>query len=321
LSHTGYAKSQPLDTYRAQRRGGRGKAATSIKAEDFIDKLFVANTHDTILCFSSKGKVYWLKVYELPQAGRIARGKPMVNLLPLEDGERISAILPIREYSPDKYVLLATSDGTVKKTALPDYSRPRASGIIAVDLRDDDQLIGVAITDGGQDIILVSDSGKAIRFAESEVRPMGRAAHGVRGIRLGSGQRVISLMMVEQHSITLLVATERGYGKRTSVDAFPCQRRGGQGVIAIQASARNGNLVGAVMVAEDDEIMLITDAGTLVRTPAKDISVLGRNTMGVTLIRLSGQERLVEVERIESLNGEEEEDDVETPVGEHDPSA
>lgn len=306
LSHTGYAKSQPLDTYRAQRRGGRGKAATSIKAEDFIDKLFVANTHDTILCFSSKGKVYWLKVYELPQAGRIARGKPMVNLLPLEDGERINAILPVREYSPDKYVLMATSDGTVKKTALPDFSRPRASGIIAVDLREDEQLIGVSITDGGQDIILVSDSGKAIRFAESEVRSMGRTAHGVRGIRLSPGQRVISLILVEQHSMTLLVATERGFGKRTFVDSFPRQRRGGQGVIAIQASERNGNIVGAVTVAEDDEIMLITDAGTLVRTPAKDISVLGRNTIGVTLIRLSGQERLVEVERIESLNGEEE---------------
>lgn len=307
LSHAGYAKSQPLDTYRAQRRGGRGKAATSIKAEDFIDKLFVANTHDTILCFSSKGKVYWLKVYELPQAGRVARGKPMVNLLPLEEGERISAILPIREYSADKYVLMATSVGTVKKTALPDFSRPRASGIIAVDLRGDDRLIGVAITDGGQDIILVSDCGKAIRFAEHEVRPMGRTAHGVRGIRLGSEQRVISLLIVEEKPVTMLVATEQGFGKRTDVHAFPRQRRGGQGVIAIQTTERNGKVVGAEMVADDDEIMLISDGGTLVRTPAGDISVLGRNTQGVTLIRLSDQERLVEVERVESLNGVEDE--------------
>jgi DNA gyrase subunit A len=307
LSHAGYAKSQPLDTYRAQRRGGRGKAATSFKAEDFIDKLFVANSHDTILCFSSSGKVYWLKAYELPQAGRIARGKPMVNLLPLEDGERITAILPIRDYSPDQYILMATSYGIVKKTALPDFSRPRSNGIIAIDLREADRLIGVAITDGTRDIILVSDAGKAIRFSETDVRPTGRTAQGVRGIRLGRAQQMISLMIAD-HKSTILVATEQGYGKRTPIEAFPRQGRGGQGVIAIQASARNGHVIGAVMVSEGDEIMLISDGGTLVRTPVKDISVTGRNTQGVTLIRLSGSEQLVQVERIERINGKEQED-------------
>ncbi|MEN8128783.1 MAG: DNA gyrase subunit A [Pseudomonadota bacterium] len=307
LSHVGYAKSQPLDTYRAQRRGGRGKTATSFKAEDFIDKLFVANTHDTILCFSSNGKVYWLKVYELPQASRTARGKPMVNLLPLEAGERISAILPVREYSAQQYILMATSAGTVKKTALTDFSRPRANGIIAIDLREQEHLIGVSITDGSQDIMLISDAGKAVRFPETQVRPMGRTAHGVRGIRLGSAKRVISLMIIDPQSPTMLVATEKGFGKRTPVEAFPSQRRGGQGVIAIQTSGRNGRVIGAVMVGEDDEIMLITNGGTLVRTPVGDVSVMGRNTQGVTLVRLSRDEQLVEVERIERINGEEDE--------------
>ncbi len=306
LSHRGYAKSQPLTTYRAQRRGGRGKAATSIKAEDFIDKLFVASTHDTILCFSSKGKVYWLKVYQLPQAGRIAHGKPMVNLLPLEEGERINAVLPIREYSAEKFIVLATSGGTLKKTALPDFSRPRTSGIIAIDLRENDQLIGVDITDGTKDVILISDSGKAIRFEESEVRPMGRTAVGVRGIRLGLNQQVISLIIAGQETaeMEVLVATEYGFGKRTPVDVFPRQKRGGQGVIAIQSSSRNGRVIGAVLTSDDDEIMLITDGGTLVRTPVEDISVMGRNTQGVTLIRLGSGEKLVEVERIERINGD-----------------
>ena len=307
LSHAGYAKSQPLDTYRAQRRGGRGKTATTFKEEDFIDKLFIANTHDTILCFSSEGKVYWLKVYELPQAGRVARGKPIVNLLPLEPGERINAVLPVREFAADSFVIMATSGGTIKKTALPDFSRPRASGIIAIDLREHDQLIGVALTDGNQDVLLVSDSGKAIRFRESDVRSMGRTASGVRGIRLGPGQRVISLMIAPEDDSDhgVLVATEHGFGKRTPVQAFPCQNRGGRGVIAIQTSARNGNVIGAVLVEAEDEIMLITTGGTLVRTPVDDISVLGRNTQGVTLIRMSSEERLVELARIESLNGED----------------
>lgn len=311
LSHAGYAKSQPLNTYRAQRRGGRGRAATSFKAEDFIDKLFVANSHDTILCFSSKGKSYWLKVYQLPQASRTARGKPIVNLLPLEEGERINAILPIREYSADQYILMATSGGIVKKTALPDFSRPRASGIIAIDLRENDQLIGVDITDGTKDVIVVSDSGKAIRFAESEVRSMGRTAAGVRAIRFGVQQRVISLIVTGQEASeqAILVATECGYGKRTPVAAFPRQKRGGQGVIAIQSSPRNGKVIGAVLTCEEDEIMLITDGGTLVRTPVKDISEMGRNTQGVTLIRLGGDESLVEVERIASINGDDEEGD------------
>jgi DNA gyrase subunit A len=307
LSHAGYAKSQPLDTYRAQRRGGRGKTATTFKEEDFIDKLFIANTHDTILCFSSEGKVYWLKVYELPQAGRVARGKPIVNLLPLEPGERINAVLPVREFSADHFVIMATSAGTVKKTALPDFSRPRGSGIIAIDLREHDQLIGVALTDGNQHVLLVSDSGKAIRFRESDVRSMGRTAGGVRGIRLGPSQRVISLMIAPQgdsdHGV--LVATERGFGKRTPVQAFPCQKRGGQGVMAIQTSARNGSVIGAVLVGGEDEIMLITTGGTLVRTPVEDISVMGRNTQGVTLIRMSPDERLVELASIESLNGKD----------------
>ncbi|MGI9305000.1 MAG: DNA gyrase C-terminal beta-propeller domain-containing protein, partial [Gammaproteobacteria bacterium] len=305
LSHSGYAKSQPLDAYRAQRRGGRGKMATSFKDQDFIDKLFVANTHDTILCFSSRGKLYWLKVYELPQAGRSARGKPMVNLLPLEEGERINAVLPIREYADDRFVLMATGNGTVKKTRLSEFSRPRPSGIIAVDLRGSDQLIGVAITDGNQDIVLTGSAGKAIRFNENNVRPMGRTAGGVRGIKLGSGQRVISLIAVEPGAENaVLVATESGFGKRTALPDFPLQKRGGQGVICIQTNQRNGPVVGAVQVMPDDEIMLITNGGTLVRTPVQDVSAMGRNTQGVILIRLSDEEKLVEMERIARLNGD-----------------
>jgi DNA gyrase subunit A len=306
LSHAGYAKSQPLDTYRAQRRGGRGKAAASFKAEDFIDKLFVANTHDTILCFSSRGKVYWLKVYELPHGGRTARGKPMVNLLPLEEGERINAVRPIREFAENCFVLMATSRGIIKKTPLIEFSRPRPSGIIAIDLHKKDALIGVAITDGTKDVMLVSNAGKAIRFNESEVRSMGRTASGVRGIRLSSDQRVISLLTVDGEAAkrAVLIATEHGFGKRTKVADFPCYGRGGQGVIAIQFSERNGVVVGAELVGCDDEIMLITDSGNLVRTGVAGISVVGRNTQGVTLIRLGGGERLVEVERIDGLNGE-----------------
>ncbi|OOG25179.1 DNA gyrase subunit A [Thioalkalivibrio denitrificans] len=306
LSHAGYAKYQPVSAYRAQKRGGRGKSATSFKDEDFIDRLVVCSTHDTILCFSSRGKAYWLKVYELPQGSRAARGKPIVNLLPLEEGERINAILPVREYQEDLYVFMATSSGTVKKTSLVDFSRPRSSGIIAVDLREGDQLVDVAVTDGSRDVMLLTSAGKAIRFSEDNVRPMGRTACGVRGVRLGEGQRVISLIIVDEGNV--LIATENGYGKRTPPEDFPVHNRGGQGVIAIQTGGRNGAVVGATLVGDEDEVMLITNGGTLVRTPVDDISVLGRNTQGVRLIRLSDDELLVELARVAGLNGEDDEE-------------
>ncbi|WP_456372511.1 DNA gyrase subunit A [Thiolapillus sp.] len=307
LSHQGYAKAQSLDTYQAQRRGGRGKTATTTKDEDFVDKLFVASTHDTILCFSSAGKVYWLKVYELPQAGRNARGKPMVNLLPLEENERISAVLPIREYEENKYVFMATEQGTVKKTSLKDFSRPRASGIIAVDLREGDQLIGVDITDGERDIMLFSSAGKAVRFKEEAVRAMGRTATGVRGIRLDEGQRVISLVVADEGDI--LSVCENGYGKRTAIDQFPTKGRGTKGLISIRTSERNGDQIGAILVDEDDEIMLITDGGTLVRTRVSDVSRMGRDAQGVKMIALSKKEKLIGIARIEMLEGEEEDED------------
>jgi DNA gyrase subunit A len=296
LSHAGYAKSQPLTDYRAQRRGGRGKSAANVREEDFIDKLFIASTHDTILCFSSHGKVYWLKVYELPQAGRSARGKPIVNLLPLVADERINAILPIREFTEDRYVFMATANGTVKKTSLAGFSRPRASGIIGIDLRNDDYLIDVAITDGAQDIMLFSNAGKVIRFKEDDVRAMGRTACGVRGIKLQAGQRVISLIIASDSPV--LTATENGYGKRTPAAEYPVYGRGGQGVIAIQITERNGNVVGAVSADDNDEVMLISGGGTLVRTRVNEISVMGRNTQGVRLIALGGGESLVGIERI-----------------------
>jgi DNA gyrase subunit A len=296
LSHAGYAKSQPLTDYRAQRRGGRGKSATSVKEEDFIDKLFIASTHDTILCFSSRGKVYWLKVYELPQASRAARGKPLVNLLPLSNRERINAILPIREFTEDHYVFMATASGTVKKTPLVDFSRPRANGIIAIDLRGEDYLVNVAITDGTQDAMLFSDAGKVIRFKEEDVRAMGRTACGVRGIKLKDGQAVISMIIASDCPV--LTATANGYGKRTVADDYPVYGRGGQGVIAIQVTERNGPVVGAVPADDADEVMLISGGGTLVRTRVNEISVMGRNTQGVRLIALGGSEKLVGVERI-----------------------
>ncbi|MEW5756850.1 MAG: DNA gyrase subunit A [Pseudomonadota bacterium] len=297
LSHEGYAKSQPLADYRAQRRGGKGKAATTMKEEDFIDKLFIANTHDTILCFSSRGKVYWKKVYELPQASRASRGKPIVNLLPLEEGERINAILPIREFEENKYVFMVSASGVVKKTSLQDFSRPRASGIIAVELREGDQLIGVDITDGSKDILLFTSNGKAMRFNESEVRQMGRTACGVRGVKLADDHQVVSLIVVSDGG-SILTATENGYGKRTPVEDYPCKGRGGQGVISIQTSERNGNVVGAVLVTDEDDLMLISNAGTLVRTRAAEVSVMSRNTQGVRLINLSAGEKLVGVGRI-----------------------
>jgi DNA gyrase subunit A len=307
LSHSGYAKSQPLSDYRAQRRGGRGKAATRVKEEDFVDKLFIASTHDTILCFSSRGKAYWLKVYQLPQAGRTARGKPIVNLLPLEEGERINAVLPVREYSENEFVFMATAQGTVKKTALADFSRPRSNGIIAVDLRDDDYLVNVQITDGHKDVMLFSNAGKAIRFSENDVRPMGRTACGVRGIRLVPGQKVIAMIIVDEG--TVLMATENGYGKRTLVSDYPVHGRGGQGVISIQGSERNGDVVGAVLVRDEDEIMLISNGGTLVRTRVNEISTMGRNTQGVRLISLHSEEKLVGVERVvEDQDADDEEE-------------
>ncbi|HBX60127.1 MAG TPA: DNA gyrase subunit A, partial [Methylophaga sp.] len=297
LSHAGYAKTQQLDTYQAQRRGGKGKAATSMKDEDFIEHLFIANTHDTLLCFSSTGKVYWKKVYELPQGGRTARGKPIVNLLPLEENERINAVLPIREFEADKFIFMATASGTVKKTPLVDYSRPRANGIIAVDLKDDDKLVGVALTDGESDVMLFSSNGKVIRFPETDVRSMGRVSRGVRGMRLADGEQIISLIIAQQEG-AILTATEFGYGKRTNLEEYRVQGRGGQGIISIQTSARNGQVVGAVQVCDEDQIMLITNRGTLVRTPVKHVSLVGRNTQGVRLINLSNEEKLVGLERV-----------------------
>ena len=307
LSHAGYAKSQPLSDYRAQRRGGRGKSAAGVKEEDFIDKLFIASTHDTILCFSSRGKVYWLKVYELPQASRISRGKPIVNLLPLEANERINAILPIRDFTDDHYIFMATAMGTVKKTALSSFSRPRANGIIGIDLRDNDYLIDVAITDGSRDIMLFSNAGKVIRFTEADVRVMGRTACGVRGIKLQPRQHVISLIIASDSPV--LTATENGYGKRTSADDYPVYGRGGQGVIAIQISERNGAVVGAVPADDSDEVMLISGGGTLVRTRVNEISVMGRNTQGVRLISLVNGESLVGIERIVEDRGDDDDDD------------
>jgi DNA gyrase subunit A len=303
LSHGGYAKAQPIDVYEAQKRGGRGRSATKVKDEDFIDNLFIANTHDTILCFSSSGKMYWLKVYQVPQASRGSRGKPIINLLPLDEGERINAVLPIKEYDDESYVFMATSGGTVKKTPLSQFSRPRSSGIIAIDLRDD-RLVDVAITDGKSEILLVASSGKGIRFAEEDVRPMGRGAAGVRGIKMGAGHELIGLTIVSEGLI--LTATANGYGKRTEIEDFPIQGRGGQGVIAIQTSERNGRTVGAAQVGTDDEIMLISSNGTLVRTAVNDISVQGRNTQGVRLIRVESGQRLVGVARIEFIEEDEE---------------
>jgi DNA gyrase subunit A len=299
LSHGGYAKAQPVSAYQAQRRGGRGKAATAVKDEDFIDKLFVANTHDTLLCFSSTGKLYWIKVYQLPQASRGSRGKPIVNLLPLQEGERINAVLPIHEFEENKFVFLATAGGTVKKTSLEAFSRPRQAGIIAIELDEGDRLVGADITDGAKQVILCSSGGKAIRFNEDDVRPMGRTAAGVRGIRLPEGEEVISLIIVDGDGM-ILTASENGYGKLTPLDDFPVHGRGGQGVIALQTSERNGRMVGAMQTRQDDEIMLISSSGTLVRTPVNEISIQGRNTQGVRLIRLDEGDRLVGLERIVS---------------------
>jgi DNA gyrase subunit A len=273
-----------------------------MKDQDFIDRLFVANSHDTVLCFSSHGKVYWLKVYELPQAGYGARGRPIVNLLPLEKDERINATLPVPEYAEDSFVFMATSKGTVKKTPLSDFSRPLARGLIAIDLHEDEYLIGVAVTDGRQDMMLFSSAGKAVRFNEAEVRAMGRTAHGVRGISLEPGQRVISLLIAEPG--TVLTVGANGYGKRTPIDEFPTKGRGTKGVISMRIGERNSEQVGAVLVRPGDEIMLITESGVLVRTSVDEVSILSRNTWGVKLINLGEEQRLAGLERILALNGD-----------------
>ena len=300
LSHAGYIKSQPLTAYRSQRRGGRGKTATTVKEEDFVEKLLIASTHDTVMCFSSRGRVYWRKVYEIPTAGRGARGKHIANLLPLAEGEKITAILPVREYEEGKTVFMATSDGTVKKTALTEFSRPRPSGIIAIELDAGNRLVGVGITDGTRDILMFSSAGKVVRFPEDEVRPMGRQARGVRGISLADDQSVVSLIIsgLADDQSTVLTATVNGFGKRTPLTDYPKHHRGGQGVISIQVSERNGPVIGANLVGEEDEIMLITDAGVLIRTRVKEISVVGRNTQGVTLIDLGEGEQLAGVEKV-----------------------
>ncbi|MGF1762721.1 DNA topoisomerase (ATP-hydrolyzing) subunit A [Aliivibrio kagoshimensis] len=303
LSHEGYVKYQVLSDYEAQRRGGKGKAATRMKEEDYIEKLLVANTHDSILCFSTRGRMYWLKVYQLPLASRTARGKPIVNLLPLEEGERITAILPVKEYTEDKFVFMATADGTVKKTPLTDFSRPRSAGIIAVNLRDGDSLIGVNITTGNDDIMLFSKAGKVVRFVEEQVRGMGRTAAGVRGIKLKDDDKVVSLI-VPQTDGDILTVTENGYGKRTIQSEYPAKSRATQGVVSIKVSERNGSVVGAVQVDEGDEFMMITNGGTLVRTRVSEVSQVGRNTQGVTLIRTTEGELVVGLQRIEELEEE-----------------
>ena len=304
ISHLGYAKAQPLESYSAQRRGGRGKAATKVKDEDFVEQMFSASTHDTLLCFSTRGKVYWQKVFQLPIGSRTARGRPMVNLLPLEENERITAILPVRDYPEDKFIFFATASGKVKRTPLANFSRPRANGIIALDLREDDSLIGVQLTAGDSDLMLFTSAGKGIRIAESDVRAMGRTAAGVRGIKVKQDDEVISLIAAESDEGEILFATENGYGKRTRVQDFSTQGRGGQGVISIQTSKRNGRVVGAIYVTGDEEIMLISNSGTLVRTPVEGISILARNTQGVTLIRVGDEEKLVQIEPVAASVGD-----------------
>jgi DNA gyrase subunit A len=292
LSHAGYIKAQPLDEYRSQKRGGRGKQAAATREDDFIEKLFIANTHDYVLCFSNKGKVYWIKVYEVPQGSRTSRGKPIVNLLKMDEDERINAILPVREFREDRFVFFATQEGVVKKTSLADYSRPRPSGIIAVDLDEGDLLVGVALTDGKHDVMLFSDEGKAVRFDENDVRPMGRGARGVRGMNLAKGGKVIALLVAENESQGVLTATENGYGKRTAIVEYTRHGRGTQGMIAIQTSERNGKVVAATLVAPEDEIMLITSGGVLIRTRVNEIREMSRSTQGVTLINLGEGEKL-----------------------------
>jgi DNA gyrase subunit A len=314
LSHGGYMKAQKLDEYRAQKRGGRGKQAASTKEDDFVDNLFIANTHNYILCFSSRGRVYWLKVYDVPQGTRTMRGKPIVNLLPLEEGEKINAILPVKEFTEDQFVFFATSDGTVKKTPLTEFANPRKAGIIAINLDEGDFLIGVAITDGKHDVMLFSDEGRAVRFEENDVRPLGRATRGVRGMNLIKGGKVISLLVAENEEQTVLTATENGYGKRTPIVEYTRHGRGTQGITAIQTSERNGKVVAATLVNTEDEIMLIGTNGVLIRTRVNEIRVMGRTTQGVTLINLEKGEKLAGLSRI----AETEDDGAEGDVAEND---
>jgi DNA gyrase subunit A len=339
LSHSGYMKSQPLSEYRAQKRGGRGKQAAATKDEDWIDTLFVANTHDTILCFSDRGRMYWLKVWEVPQGSRTSRGKPIVNMFPLIDGEKITVILPIKGYQDDQYVFMATSLGTVKKTRLSDFSNPRKAGIIAVDLNENDFLVGAAITDGKHDVMLFSDAGKAVRFDENDVRPMGRTARGVRGMNLAAEQNVIAMLVAPAEASdgavpaedavaapsSVLTATENGFGKRTPIAEYTRHGRGTKGMIAIQTSERNGKVVAASLVSPEDQIMLITTGGVLVRTRVSEIREMGRATQGVTLIsvdegtRLSGLQRIAESDSDDDADGLE--DEVDAAGGESTPDA
>src|SRR5262245_21034057 len=305
FSHGGYVKSQPLTEYKAQRRGGRGKTATAMKEDDFIERLFVAHSHDYLLCFSNRGQLYWLKVYEVPAGSRTSRGKPIVNMFPLSEGEKITAVVPVKEFDENHYVFMATAHGTVKKTSLAEFSRPRPSGIIAVGLDEGDYLIGAALTDGKYDVMLFSSEGKSVRFEEGDVRPMGRQAGGVRGMKLGEGQRVVCMLAAHDESKSVLTATEHGFGKRTPISEYPRHGRGGQGVIAIQTSERNGAVIGAVLVEEQDEVMLISTGGVLIRTSVAQIREMGRSTQGVTLISLDEGEKLAGLERIEErdVNG------------------
>jgi DNA gyrase subunit A len=303
VSFSGYAKSQPLDAYQAQRRGGVGRSGAPVREEDSIEHLLVANSHHTILCFSNRGRVFWLKVYEIPVASRGAKGRPLVNLLRLEGDERITSLLPVGAFDAERFVFMATSDGTVKKTPLDAFSRPRGNGLIAIDLGEDDHLVGTAITDGSSDVLLFSSGGKAVRFKESEVRAMGRTAHGVRGMRLPAGQRVVSLIVPDESASQVLTLSANGYGKRTATRDFPLHGRGGQGVIAMQASERNGALVGAIRVLPSDEVMLISDQGTLLRTVVEQISLLSRNTQGVKVMNVRDGEMLVGMARIAEAEG------------------
>ena len=323
ISHGGYAKTQPLEDYRAQRRGGKGKSATAVKDEDFVEHLLIANTHDTLLCFTNAGKVYWIKPYQIPVASRQARGRPLVNLLPLDEGERISSFLVVDEYDEDKFIFFATQNGTVKKTPLPDFSRQRSVGLRAINLDEGDELVGTAITSGEDDIMLVSSSGKVNRFKESDVRSMGRTSRGVRGIKMADGFKCIALIIPEEGGKVLTVS-EHGYGKRTEVEGFPTKGRATQGVIGMQCSDRNGSLAGATQVFDGDEIMMISNQGTLVRTRTDEISILGRNTQGVRLIKVADDESLIGVERIaesdedplnvERLEGAETDETTSTPT-------
>ena len=305
MSHAGYIKYQSVDDYRAQKRGGRGKQATAMKEDDFIETLFIANTHDYVLCFSNKGRVYWVKVYEIPQGSRASRGKPIVNLLQMQADEKISAVLPIKEFVADKYVFFATADGTVKKTALVDFANPRKAGIIAIALAEGDNLIGVALTDGKCDVMLFSNEGKAVRFEESDVRSMGRDTRGVRGMNLAKGGKVIAMLVAEDEEQTVLTATESGYGKRTPIAEYTRHGRGTQGMIAIQTSARNGKVVAATLVRPEDEIVLITTGGVLIRTKVMQIREMGRSTQGVTLIKLDDGQKLSGLQKVAESDEDE----------------